>query len=251
MKFTKKSKRKKTIFLKWSPKKKIQVLFGMTGCYAIVVLLLEICGPWMLISLESFGEYWNKESTDSQPKMESRSKLIEEKPTPPPFLIDKTKFPAELNHRLLFEEVEHGAPYLEQASFFNILHQIATMTQHEIIKAFEKQQQEEVITMPHLFQIPEHIVGRFVHFSGSLIKLSEVTVSKNEWGVTKMWEGQFMDREYNIVSFQVLDEPVNLHAHCDKASITGIFFKLWASEVEAHSIKLNPLIIGRKLSPIK
>lgn len=252
MNVRRKLKQRRTILLKWSPKKKFRVLFGLVGAYAIFVVLLELFASPVWNALESLSAYWNQETTKTQtPPTISRSKLIEEKPPPLPLMIDKTKFPAKLDHRLLFEEVEHGASYCEQASFLNIFHQIGTMTQEEIVKAFEIQRQEERITAAHLFYVPERIVGRFVHFSGSLIRLREISMQKNDWGITRMWEGQFMDREYNVISFRVLDEPVNLHAHCDRVAITGIFFKLLATEVDQQTLKLTPLIIGRKLVPLK
>lgn len=229
---------------------KILLLTGVLTSYFILIILFEGLSPFVQKKIGEWGSWWfapvEIENTSK------KSKLIPEEAEPLSFFIDSQRFPAVLNHELLYEEIEHGSSYIEQEAFLNIVHQIGTFTQEEILAKVQEQQAEERVTLNHTLYVPQNSVGRFTSFSGALIKLEEKTsIPKNEWGLTRMWEGHLLDREYNVISFYVLDEPVNLDAYYDYASISGIFFKLWTYKNAKQELKVTPLIIGRKLVKLK
>lgn len=168
-----------------------------------------------------------------------------------PIKIDPQKHPVTWTRDDLLKEVVQNVKYFEDKVWIWLLHKIATMTQEEIASAVEAQNKEEKITYTHVFKVPEKLPGLYVDFYGSIVRIRRKEVlTENNLGLKVIWEGQLYDKEYRIISFQVLDPPVDLYMW-DAVSIQGIFYKNWAYEDTKGDLQSTPLIIGRTLVPLK
>jgi hypothetical protein len=229
---------------KASPLQKIFLLMGILTLYFAVLALLPYLLPLLPAPAPARPPSLPKKSTPP-------SKYIIEKPEPPPFLVDAQEFPVSLNPSLFFQEIEHGSPYIEQDSYRNMLHKIATMTQEELLQEALKQESEERITYEHTLHAPKESTGRFVRFCGEIVLLRErLYVTSNSLGIEEMWEGQLWDGNFNIISFHLIDPPLNFYENYDHACIVGLFFKMWVYTTSQKEARLSPLIIGRKLTKL-
>ncbi|MEK7486667.1 MAG: hypothetical protein AABZ60_20280 [Planctomycetota bacterium] len=205
--------------------------------------------PWYLgHAREELGDL--KPITLEQ-KLKEQAELKQPPRNISPIIIDPQKHPVSWTREDLLKEVVQNVKYFEDKVWIWLLHKIATMTQNEISAAVEAQNKEEKIIYKHIYKVPEKLPGLYVEFYGSIVRIRRKEISvENELGLKVIWEGQLYDKEYRIISFQILDPAVDLYLW-DAVSIQGIFYKNWAYEDTKGDMQSTPLIIGRTLVPLK
>ena len=109
------------------------------------------------------------------------------------------------------------------------------------------------ITMEHYATVPEKCRGRVVQVRGRLMRLAVTKLPDLSLGMDHIYEGQIVDRELDMYSFYILEEPVGIQVMDDEVVLNGYFLKQLVYQNRkvlpdgTRGLTATPLIVGRRL----
>ncbi|MBM4047835.1 MAG: hypothetical protein FJ279_22245 [Planctomycetes bacterium] len=161
-------------------------------------------------------------------------------PGPPTEDVERVRKPL-LDLSLLLT-VQDQEP-LEKEPFYYLLRRVREMTHEELDSL-----RDPAITFDSYVDTPDRCRGKVHQVMGTLFRLQPTPLpADNPTGLPTLYEGQIVDRDVNMFSFYVLEEPGNVRLKEDSVLLNGVFLKVIAYKARSGQFHASPLLIGKRL----
>lgn len=144
--------------------------------------------------------------------------------------------------RLLYSTVVDQRP-VELPVLYYVLKKVRGMTAQQL-----RSLADSTITYESYVDSPKLCRGRVDRVAGTLFRLKRTELhAGNASGLTRVWEGQIIDRNLDTYSFYLTDDPGPFEIKRDVVALYGVFLKIIVYTNRTGEPFPSPLLVGRSL----